>query len=258
MTLTLHAGRYCLSLFKGGPVPLGRIRFLRKMCFGTNPLLPAYTSLRHTGLMLNNQVLRHALAEEEMGTWSMCPATFNLLESEIGRRKPGTILVFGSGLSTVCLAQYMLEQYGESERIYVCSIEQDAGFIGGTVSRLKDLGLDRYVKIYHAPLSERVVETYRHSCYSLPADCMAALATLRPDFIVIDGPSAEDAARFSTLPVVRQFLSRHARFYLDDALRDGEIEAARRWSRLSYVSVGGMYLTQKGLLTGEVNPEAAS
>ena len=75
---------------------------------------------------------------------------------------------------------------------------------------------------------------------------------IHPDFVVIDGPAAQDGARFGTLPLIRRYLSSGARFYLDDALRDGEIDIAERWARLPYVQVNVVRLTEKGLLLGEV------
>jgi hypothetical protein len=40
------------------------------------------------------------------------------------------------------------------------------------------------------------------------------------------------------------------RFYLDDAFRDGEIDAALRWQSLGGVSIEGIRRVDKGLLIG--------
>jgi predicted O-methyltransferase YrrM len=234
------------------PVPLGRIRLLRKISIGTDSLFPPYESMKHRGSMLHNEVLGRALADDELGIWSMCPTTLNFIESEIQSRKPNLVLELGSGLSTICLAQYMYDQYGSSDRIYVCSVEQDAEVIKSTLDRLRAFGLAQHVRIFHAPLLEQTIEGHRGPCYSLPAEFVSAMKRLQPDFVVIDGPSAEPGARFGTLPLIQAYLRRTARFYLDDALRDGELTAAARWSRLPYVRLDGIYLTQKGLLLGEV------
>jgi len=188
---------------------------------------------------------------DEMGTSSMSPATLNFLESEIQRRKPAVVLELGSGLSTICLAQYMQETHGDSNRLYVCSLEQDGASIEGTRNLLRALGLDACVKIFHAPLASQVIEGVQTSCYSLPTAFVQTVATLRPSFVVIDGPAAE-TDRFGTLPLIRPYLKVNALFYLDDALCDGELDLPRLWARLPYIEVNGIYLTEKGLLQGNV------
>ena len=89
------------------------------------------------------------------------------------------------------------------------------------------------------------------SCYSLPTEFVQTIAALRPGFVVIDGPTTE-TDRFGTVPLIRPYLKTNALFYLDDALRDGELDLARRWARLPYIEVNGIYLTEKGLLQGNV------
>jgi hypothetical protein len=84
----------------------------------------------------------------------------------------------------------------------------------------------------------------------------SALDGCRPDFIVIDGPKAESEARLTTLPQVMPSLHPGASFFLDDALRDGEINIAKYWSKLPHVHVIGIALVGKGFLVGRV--EASS
>jgi len=231
-------------------VPVPKVRFLRRLCFGADALFPPYDSLQQTGTGLQNRVLRDALKSDEMGTWSMSPLTMNFLEQEIRHTKPSVVLELGSGLCTICLAQYMYEAHGASDHIYVCSLEQDASVIERTLPRLRALNLDRYVRSFHAPLSWQVIEGLKTSCYSLPPEFIQTISSLRPDFVVIDGPAAD--TRFGTLPLIRPYLNSDACFYLDDALRDGELDVATRWAQLPYVQVNGIYLTEKGLLQGNL------
>jgi len=192
------------------------------------------------------------LAEDEMGTWNMSPATLDFLESEIRHHNPRLLVEFGGGLSTICFAQYMKELHGGSGAVYVYSIEQSAEVVASTLSRLQALRLEQHVRMFHAPLVLQTIEDVSARCYSLPMDFASAMDAAHPDFLVIDGPAAEDGARFGTLPLIRHYLSGGARFYLDDALRDGEIDIAERWARLPSVQVNGVRLTEKGLLLGEV------
>jgi Methyltransferase domain len=253
MTWTLPLGRYCFRFLpRPTLVPLGQIRLLRAISFGKDSLFPPYDTLKDTGKSLVNPFLKMALADDEMGTWSMSPASLNFLESEIRKWKPNLVLELGSGLSTLCLAQYMREARPGSDHIHICSIEQNAAVVESTLGRLKAAGLEEHVRIFHAPLSEQTIEGLRTTCYVLPHEFRATMEIVRPDFVVIDGPAAEDGARFGTLPLIRPYLDSSAHFYLDDALRDGEIDIANRWEPLPHVTLNGIYLTEKGILLGQI------
>jgi predicted O-methyltransferase YrrM len=253
MTLAIPIGRYCLRLLpRSQAVPIGRIRFLRTISFGRDPLFPLHKSLKETGKLLRNPILSRALAEDETGMWSMSAATLDFLESEIRHHNPRLLVEFGSGLSTICFAQYMQALHGGSGGVYVYSIEQSAEVVASTLCRLQALRLEQHVRMFHAPLVLQTIEGVSARCYSLPRNFESAIADVHPDFVVIDGPAAQDGARFGTLPLIRRYLSSGARFYLDDALRDGEIDIAERWARLPYVQVNVVRLTEKGLLLGEV------
>jgi len=118
---------------------------------------------------------------------------------------------------------------------------------------LKDCSLEKNVRLVHCPLRRHVIEGVEITCYDLSDGFLqAVLKDDRPDFVVIDGPAAEPGARFGILPLVRQFLRPRAWFFMDDALRDGELRAAQLLSQLPYVRVDGVYLVGKGLLVGQV------
>src|SRR5262245_19513868 len=125
MNRVLPLGRYCLRfLSRENPEPVSRVLFLRKLSLGRDPLVPSYGGSRQSGRTLRHAVLRKALADDELGTWSMCPKTLDYLEREIQTRRPALILEFGSGISTLCLAQFMRDVHGGGDSVYVCSIEQ--------------------------------------------------------------------------------------------------------------------------------------
>src|SRR5262249_20697513 len=160
------------------------IRLLRRMCAGSDPLFPSYDSLKQTGAILANAALRRALSGLEMGTYSMSPASLNFLEEEIRRNKPGVVLEFGSGVSTMCLAQYMRELHGAGDRIYVYSIEQDRQETERTRERVRELGLESHVRVFHAPLAVQTIEGRTTLCYSLPAEFKSAMEPLGVDFLL--------------------------------------------------------------------------
>jgi predicted O-methyltransferase YrrM len=251
MNFALPFGRYCLRLLpRGRPIPLRHIQWLRLVCYGTDPLFTPYPKLSQTGKLLENRFLSGLLKDVEMGTWSLSPATLNFLEEEIYRFQPSTILEFGSGISTTCLARYMVENHGPGSRKYVLSIEQNSEAVVKTEELLCWAGLKDYVQVFHAPLY--MDPELGMSCYTLGPDVLRAIRTAETDFILIDGPSAEDEARYHTLLRIRDSVNPHARFYLDDALRDGEIRIAKLWNELPGVVIHGVHLTEKGLLSGRL------
>ena len=51
---------------------------------------------------------------------------------------------------------------------------------------------------------------------------------------------------------IRDHLARGAVIVLDDALRDGELDTARRWAAEGWIRIRGVILVDKGLLVAVV------
>ncbi len=235
-------------------MPVSSVLLLRQFVRDrADALFPELQSILTNGRTLRNSFLADRLAGSEFGEWSFSASTLNFLEDRLRVLRPKLVLEFGSGLSTVCLAHYMRELYGDSRRVCIFSIEQELNYAMNTMQLLEAAQLHRQVRIIHSPLRQQVIEGIRTICYDLNPDFLNdALGDERPDFVVIDGPSAEAGARLGTLPLVRQFLSPGAWFFLDDALRDGELRVAQMWDRLPYIKVVGICFVGKGLLVGRV------
>ena len=93
-----------------------------------------------------------------------------------------------------------------------------------------------------------VTDGVSYSTYSIPDQVSGLLASRRISLVLVDGPAAEAGARYATVPGVRDLLDADAVILLDDALRDGELDTAKRWDDLDWIGVDGMYMTEKGLL----------
>ena len=206
-----------------------------------------------TGRALRNPFLAGLLRDTELGMWSLSASTLDFLQQQIQRLKPQMVMEFGSGISTVCLARYMQELHGDGDRVYVVSLDQNAGFVQKTIESLETLQLARHARVFHAPLRRQMVEGVESAFYDVPAGLMdPVLQGVQADFVLVDGPAGDHPARFGTLPLVRRWLSPRATFLLDDALRDGELKVAQLWSSLPYVTVSGLHVNGKGLLIGRV------
>lgn len=236
------------ALARDRPVSPRLLRAVRRVATGVDPLAP--TPFPALGRELRNPILRGQLAQRELGVWSLGPSTIDFLEDEVRRHRPMCILEFGSGVSTVCLAQFMADLHGESGLTRVISIEQDQHYAEETSALLRATSLDGFAVVLHAPLTRQVIEGVETTCYRMPSGFAAAPRIPSVDLVVIDGPSAEPGARFGTLPLARQVISTRARFVLDDALRDGELAVADRWERLPFIAIEGIRLVEKGILTG--------
>ena len=105
------------------------------------------------------------------------------LYKSVRGRKPTCILEFGSGCSTVILAQALWENERESLgklRGQVYSVDADSCWADATVQYLPD-HLRAICRISHSPLLE--VE-----CFGTPTFKHAKVPEVTPDFLYLDGP----------------------------------------------------------------------
>ena len=238
-------------LYRHRPAPLRPIFLLRELTNCEDSLFPETLPFIATSKELHNPFLKEKLVGFEFGRWSLGVKSLALVEGKLRKVKPQGVVEFGSGLSTICLAQYMQELYGDENQIRVISIDQGLPYIEETMRLLESLGLNKLVLFIHAPLRRQVIEGHETICYGLEKQGLeSSFKNLRPTFVLVDGPAAEFGARFGTLPLVYPFLGKECHFLLDDALRDGELWIAQQWLRLPYLRLEGIYLKEKGLLAG--------
>jgi hypothetical protein len=249
--LMLHHLR-CLRLITGGrPVPLRYWLLvqstLRSVLTIEDPLFPPYASLKSIGAALEVADLKELLHDDLLGAWSIDHVTVMLLWQRLIQDQPRTIVECGAGLSTIVLAKYAelcrLQHLG---RTTLYSLEQDGEVKHAVERRLAELELDGSVHILHVPVA-------KHGGYDLdPPRLIEQLGGQQVDWILIDGPSGPAGCRDRTLPVLAPFCRPGARWFLDDALRAGELGVLRRWSGMPGIEVDGIHPVGKGLGTGSV------
>lgn len=192
--------------------------------------------------------LRDRLAGRELGTWALSARAIDLLVRTVRRHRPQLAVEFSSGVSTLALAHAMrpLEQAP-----WVISIEQDADHAEATRAMLDDAGLGDAAVVLHAPL----VQTDGRSAYDLDAELLAGhIAGRTVGIVVVDGPAAEPGARVTTLPALCPHLRAPCPLLLDDALRDGELYAARAWLRDGLIESARYDLAAGGLMAATALP----
>jgi hypothetical protein len=249
--VTIRGAKAVLPLvFRDSPVPFDIVLGLRK--FGGRPEIMSLRGVVRTGRSLENPFLARRLADAMLGQWTAAAQTLNLIERKIHQLRPTLVLEFGSGISTSCFAQYMRDLHGPARRIFVVAIEEDDRRCEESYAIATSLGLGEHVSIVYAPLESQIIEGRETVCYRLTGELRSLLAHRLPDFVFIDGPgpTTDPLSRFGTLPLCRQFVGPGSSFYLDDALRDRELEVGRLWSKTPGISVEGMFFVGHGLLTG--------
>ena len=229
-------------------VPLTVVRAIRAVGGGESPL--AARPRPTTAATLENARLRELLDGVELGTWALGPRSIDEVVRTVREVRPEAVLEFGSGSSTVVLAWAIREIWGGDAPRRIVSVEQDETQAERTRSLLSRAGLDDQAMVVVAPLAEQEIEGDRTTCYLLPGALVEAVDGRPVDLVLIDGPAGPAGVRFGTLPLARPIARVGARFVLDDALRDGELDIARRWSRLPYARVSGIRLIEHGLLVG--------
>src|SRR5262249_38480057 len=150
-------------------------------------------------------------------------------------------------VSTIVFAKFLslLPELSGGRRLV--SLEQNASWLNHTADRLRCLGLEHFVRLMLVPVSE-------DGGYQFPskAEIRAQLDGNRVDWILIDGPAGPPGCREGTLPFLRELARPGARWFLDDAFRDGELSFLRLWSNSPDWSIDGIWPVGKGLATGRM------
>ena len=165
-----------------------------------------------------------------------------LNEIEINSRK--AIVEFGSGISTIYIAQVLSRLGGR-----LVSFESDAEWATFVENRLAALNLSQSASIIRAPLGACSLSKNGLNWYD-QAVVARTVQGLSIDCVLIDGPPAYKAgyelARYPALPALQAHLAQDYVVFLDDIHRLGEQEILRLWADLfgikflSYFSKGNI------------------
>ncbi|MFC3713275.1 class I SAM-dependent methyltransferase [Sphingoaurantiacus capsulatus] len=175
------------------------------------------------------------------GGWVAGADFLLLLARQVLAQKPGLVVEFGSGVSSVVIGR-CLQLNGHGRLV---SFDHDAGFAELTRRRLARAGVPG--EVHAAPLKPGV-DGYGGSWYGhgeLPDGI---------DLLVIDGPPAwreeQAESRGSAAPAAFGKLAPGGIVLLDDAARPGEQRVAQRWRAEHPEIAFEDAVTQKGVLIG--------
>lgn len=177
--------------------------------------------------------------------WATSPDVLLKLHSFITESKPSCVVEFGSGASTIVIAD-ALKKNG-SGKLY--SFDDSDEFGGKTQCNLKKEGLESVVNLTIAPL---VPWLGNHLCpedetpYWYDAKALDNLNTV--DLVWVDGPPGKTCkfSRFPAVPSVIDKLHSSSQVWMDDTIREEETQICEAWSELTKMSLE-FFSLEKGL-----------
>lgn len=156
--------------------------------------------------------------------WAASPDFLLVLARHVKERRPQSIIECGGGASTFVLARCL--QLQGSGRLY--SLENDAEIAAEIRRKLASLGLDEWVTVIDAPLTNCQIGDGTWSWYAKDK-----LPDAKFDMIVVDGPPvfAGPLARYPAGPLLLPRLTAGGTCLMDDMIREDEQQIVDRWMR---------------------------
>lgn len=163
--------------------------------------------------------------------WATSPDVLLRLHTHIMATRPRVIVEFGSGASTLVIAD-ALQQCGAGKLI---SIEHSDYYGGQTCGTLKAEKLERWVDLRIGALEpweggHLNPEGAQKPSRWYPQRLLAGVESV--DLVCVDGPPGATClySRYPALPALADKLSPHAEVWMDDTMRQEEKEICERWA----------------------------
>lgn len=213
-----------------------------------NTLRPEVNAIEE---LFDNNFLKEELKPiiqlEKSNLWTLDYEVLNFLWEEIHINKPKVILEFGSGTSTKMFFEYFRKRIDQKHSLI--TIDQDKSFLEKTI---KDIGEINSNISFH-PILCPLIETGYRIDFGYLNDIIKKVGSV--DMVLIDGPSGGWMIRENALPSILEFCNKGAKWYLDDAFRDSEMEILRKWKKHPQIKVNGIVNIGKGLGNGDIRNE---
>nr|WP_136251676.1 class I SAM-dependent methyltransferase [Ningiella ruwaisensis] len=177
--------------------------------------------------------------------WTTSPDVLLRLHSYIIETKPKCIVEFGSGASTVVIAD-ALKQNG-SGKLYSFDDSDEFGRI--TQSNLEKEELESFVNLTIAPLVPWLgnhLTTESETPFWYDAKTLEKVDSV--DLVWVDGPPGKTCkfSRFPAVPAVINKLHTSSQIWMDDTIREEETQICEEWSKLTNMSLT-FFTLEKGL-----------
>jgi len=158
--------------------------------------------------------------------WSAAADFLELIKDHCLKVRPKTIVECSSGATTVVLAK-CCEIIKEGK---VFSLENGEEYAINTRNNVKELGLEKYADVIHAPLGTVEINNKSYQWYE-----SKNLPDQKIDMLVIDGPPGfiQPHSRLPALHLLFDQMADQSIVFLDDAARDDEKEIVEIWLGIS-------------------------
>lgn len=168
-------------------------------------------------------------------SWAISPSTILHMLNDVVINNRQSIIEFGSGASTLYIAQ-LIKVQNLNTRFY--SVESDEIWIEKMKNELKKLDLEDQVNFILAPLKE-VAPELRLNEQTLWYDTEKISKALNGksesiDLVIVDGPygGSTPFARYSALPFIKTYLKKDFSVFLDDIHRSEEKIILQEWKEI--------------------------
>jgi predicted O-methyltransferase YrrM len=236
--------------FEASLIPLGELLEIRRRLKGYNPLFPQGWDAQAEAPILERPFVQ-SIGGFKFNGYCLEPAGLMFLASVVRRRRPKVILECGAGISTLFLADVLSEVHGKGADIRYITLEEGPEVAAKMTASIAKSGFQGFAKVLNLPLAETMAGGRRTMWYDLDDTRLRDVTGGQPiDMILLDGPSGNHGSRFAAVPMLHPHARKGTCFFLDDALRDNELEIGRQWSELPYVDLLGLKAVGKGMLAG--------
>lgn len=160
--------------------------------------------------------------------WAASPDTLLKLHQHILRSRPSMVVEFGSGASTVVIADALKQ----NKKGKLLSIDHFADYAQKIAEQIQQEKLSDYVEFQSGELTEWTEEHLSPKAKWYPLNLLDKLK--KPiDLVFVDGPPGQTNpfARFPALPAIFNQLSDEAQVWLDDAMRADEQKICQHWAK---------------------------
>lgn len=196
--------------------------------------MEAYMAVQH--------YLTTGMVSQEMHGWPISPDFALYLIDLVETRNYDLVIEFGSGVSTVLMAQALAKccaRTGAQKPAVQVAFEHLAPYHAQTLAHLVQAGVSDAVQLVHAPLADYQApngKIYPYYSCSEKLSKISKTIDLKTNkiLVLVDGPPAATGkhARYPALPVVLCYFQGAAiDFLMDDYIRDDEKEIAVLWQQ---------------------------
>lgn len=184
--------------------------------------------------MLDNGLFA-AIKEKHQDLWtnfSMDDTGLMFILEEIKNKTCKNILEFGSGLSTIYLAEFIRKTSMDAK---IISIESDAYWLDRVKGHAKHHNLNQYINFIYAPVFPDIRLGGCNKWYDTQILEQSISKTIKFDLVIVDGPIAYypdiELSRYGAVPFAIARISDTSTIILDDCNRKGEQDVIELWKK---------------------------